>query len=76
MMPMNNIEQFLESIAKTSSFISDDRLSTIISSDGELEETELDLVSAASDSSKSYADFLRRIRDKKENNSRAILSFE
>lgn len=70
MMPMNNIEQFLESIAKTSSFISDDRLSTIISSDGELEETELDLVSAASDSSKSYADFLRRIRDKKENNSR------
>lgn len=70
MMPMNNIEQFLESIAKTSSFINDDRLSTIISSDGELEENELDLVSAASGSGMSYADFLRRIRDKKENNSR------
>lgn len=67
---MKNFEYYLNLISESSSFIDDDRLSAIISSDGELEENELDLVSAASGSGMSYADFLRRIRDKKENNSR------
>ena len=68
---MKSFEYYLNLISESSSFIDDDRLSAIISkSDGELEESELDLVSAASDSSKSYSDFLRYIRDKKEENSR------
>lgn len=57
---MNNIEQCIKLIAKSSSFIDDDRLSAIVHNlvPCELNEDELDLVSAASGNQMSYEDFL------------------
>lgn len=69
---MNIIEYYLNLIAKSNSFISDDKLSTIIRNEeqGELEETDLDFVSAASGNQMSYEDFLRYVHKRSDKNGR------
>ena len=69
MMDMNH---FLKITSKSSSFINDDKLSTVINSKGqdELEEDDLDLVSAASGNLMNYGDFLCYVNNRSDKDGR------
>lgn len=69
---MSSIERYFKLITQSSSFIDDDKLSTIIRNEeqGELEETDLDFVSAASGNQMSYEEFLRYVHKRSDKNGR------
>ena len=69
---MNSIERYFKSITQSNSFIDDDKLSTIIRNEeqGELEEVDLDFVSAASGNQMSHEEFLRYVHKRSDKNGR------
>lgn len=67
-----DMNHFLKITSKSSSFINDDKLSTVINSKGqdELEEDDLDLVSAASGNLMNYEDFLCYVNNRSDKDGR------